>query len=113
VRAFIDGVIGAGAFDQIPLPVWAAMMDNAPEMHLHVGAGEATWPPFFCEDARNVRVPTLLLSGELSPPMFQPIMNELVRCLPIVEQATIPGVSHDLWNPPVFTETVLGFLAKH
>ena len=85
MRAFIDGVIGAGAFDQIPLPVRAAMMDNAPEMHLHVGAGEATWPPFFCEDARNVRVPTLLLSGELSPPMFQPIMNELVRCLPIVE----------------------------
>jgi pimeloyl-ACP methyl ester carboxylesterase len=113
VRAFIDGVIGAGAFDQIPSEVRTGMMDNAPELRLHVGAGEATWPPFYCEDARQVRVPTLLLSGELSPPMFSPMTEELARCLPIVERATIPGVSHDLWNPPVFTDTVLGFLARH
>jgi pimeloyl-ACP methyl ester carboxylesterase len=113
VRAFIDGVIGAGAFDQLPAEIRAEMMDNAPELDLHVGAGESTWPPFFCDDAGNVRVPTLLLSGELSPPMFEPITEELARCLPLVERATIPGVSHDLWDPPVFTATVLAFLARY
>ncbi len=114
-RAFLDPVIGEGAYDELPPPIQAAKLDNAAELGLHLEAGqaEADWPPFFCEDARNVRVPTLLLSGERSPAMFHRITDELARCLPMVDRATLPGVSHDLWNPPVFSETVLGFLAKH
>lgn len=114
VHVFIDGVIGEGAFKQIPPAERAKLMDNAPEMRMHVETPTATnWPPFSCEDAKRVRVPALLLSGEFNPPLFQLITRELARCLPTVEQATIPGVSHDLWNPPIFTETVLRFLAKH
>jgi len=113
VRVFIDGVIGDGAFDQIPALIQAAIMDNAAEWRLHAEAGEADWPPFFCENARNVHVPTLLLSGELSPPLFQLSTDELARCLPMVERLTIPDVSHDLWNPSLTTEAVFGFLARH
>jgi pimeloyl-ACP methyl ester carboxylesterase len=115
VRVFIDIVIGQeGAFDQIPPDIQVAIIDNAPELRLGVDTPfETMHPPFFCEDARQVRVPTLLLSGELSPPFFNLITEELARCLPMVERVTIPGVSHDLGDPQVYAETVLGFLAKH
>ena len=114
VRTFIDAVIGEGAFDQIPSEIQVAIMDNAAEFRQGVETPFETMnPPFFCEDAANVRVPALLVGGELSLPMFGRVLDELARCLPIVEQATIPGVSHDLWNLPVLTETVLGFLARH
>ena len=115
VRGFVDAVIGEeGAFDQIPPDNQAVLMDNAAELRLGVDTSfETMHPPFFCEDARQVRVPTLLLGGELSPLFFSRITEELARCLPIVERVTIPGVSHDLGDPQGYIETVLAFLAKH
>jgi pimeloyl-ACP methyl ester carboxylesterase len=112
VRAFIDGVLGKGAFDRLPPPVRASMMDNALEMK-----AETTAPDYFatiaCEDVQQVTVPTLLLNGERSPRMFHVIADEVARCLPNVEHATIPNVSHSTnANTQAFNETVLAFLAK-
>ena len=114
VRMFLDGVIGEGAFDQLPPAVQAAVMDNAAEMGVELETPLATYfSTLSRENIKRVPVPTLLLSGELSPPMFQRVIDELARCLQRAEQAMIPGVSHDLRNSPVFNETVLGFLPKH
>ena len=65
------------------------------------------------EDVRGVSMPTLLVNGELSPPVFRHTIDELARSLPQAEQRTIRGASHDLGDPVTFTELVLGFLAKH
>jgi pimeloyl-ACP methyl ester carboxylesterase len=114
VRLFLDGVIGEGTFDRLPLPVRTVVMDNAQEMRVEVETPEKTfYSTLSCDDLERVRTPVLLLRGELSPPLFRRILDELARCLPMTEQAMIPGVSHDLWNPPVFNETVLGFLGRH
>lgn len=114
VRVFLDSVIGAGAFEQVSPAERAQVMDNAAELRVELETPlETLVPTLSCEDVQRVHAPALLLSGELSPPVFHRITDELSRCLPVVERATILGVSHDLWNPPVFTETVLGFLAKH
>ncbi len=114
MRIFIDGVIGEGAFDQCPAPVQADMMDNAAEMVVELETPPDTvFSTLSREDVRGVSVPTLLLSGELSPPLFRDVTDELARSLPRAERATIPGASHDLGDPATFTEPVLGFLAKH
>lgn len=114
VSTFLDGVIGEGVFDQIPPPVQAAIMDNAEEMRVELETPPET---FFStlkrEDVERLPMPVLLLLGELSPTLFQHVTGALARCLPDAERATIPGVSHDLYNPPVFQETLLGFMARH
>ena len=71
---------------------------------------------FTCEDAKRVRVPTLLVKGEQSPKLFHNIIDILAGCLPNNEQATIPGESHELGRmekPEVFNRIVLEFLSKH
>jgi non-heme chloroperoxidase len=114
VRVFLDSVIGEGTFERLSSAERAQVMDNAAELRVELETPlETLVSTMSRDDVQRVHAPTLLLNGELSPPMFHRITDELSRCLPAVERATILGVSHDLWNPPVFTETVLGFLAKH
>ena len=114
MRIFIDGVIGEGAFDQCPAPVQAETMDNAAEMVVELETPPDTvFSSLSREDVRGVSMPTLLVDGELSPPVFRHTIDELARSLPQAEQCTIRGASHDLGDPATFTELVLGFLAKH
>lgn len=114
VRRFINGVLGDNAYENLPPNVRAIMMENARELK---GATMDTnlFPPFSCEDARNVSIPTLLLNGELSPNMFIQIQDILEQCLPNKERAMIPAASHGsvYENPQAFNEAVLTFLAKH
>ena len=43
---------------------------------------ENLFPPFLCEDASSITVPTLLVHGELSPRIFVLIQDLLEQCLP-------------------------------
>jgi pimeloyl-ACP methyl ester carboxylesterase len=114
MRIFIDGVIGEGAFDQCPAPIQAEMMDNAAEMVIELETlPDTVFSTLSREDVRGVLMPTLLLSGELSPPVFRDVIDELAAVMSQAERVMIPGASHDLGDPATFTETVLGFLAKH
>lgn len=114
VRVFLDSVIGEGTFEQLPEVERDRTMDNAAALRAELETpSETFFSTLTCADLQRIDAPTLLLSGELSPTVFPHVTRELARCLPRVEQAMIPGASHDLWNPPVFTKTVLGFLAKH
>lgn len=115
VQAFIDGVLGAGAFAHLPPPVRADMLDNADALRLETATpATAYFPAFTPEDARGVERPTLLVSGELSPPLFGRIADALERCLPRAERVTIPAASHAIHagNPPAYNHAVLNFLAR-
>jgi pimeloyl-ACP methyl ester carboxylesterase len=114
MRIFIDGVIGEDGFDQCPASVQAEIMDNAAEMAVELETPpETVFSTLSREDVRGVSMPTLLLIGGLSPPVFRHTTDELARSLPRAERVMIPGASHDLGDPATFTEPVLGFLAKH
>src|SRR5205823_3843045 len=71
VRYFLDGAVGKGTFDAMPLRVREAMMKNAPEMSAATLADySAFMPDFTCEDASRIKAPTLLLRGGNSPQMY-------------------------------------------
>ncbi len=114
VRRFVNGVLGDSAYENLPPHVRANMMENVRELKGATMDGNL-FPPFSCEDARVVRVPTLLLNGELSPKMFTQIQDILEQCLANKERAMIPAASHGLEyeNPEAFNEAVLTFIAKH
>ncbi len=112
VRLFASRVLGKGAFDRLPESARRRMLDNARILTLPEGV---LFTEFYCEDAGNIRVPTLLLTGDASPKRFLVVTDELSRCMPQAERAIIPGASHLLhgMNPLVYNKTVLSFLAKH
>ncbi len=115
VRIFLDGVIGTkGYFNQLPSDARAMIMENVKSLSGELAS--IITQCFTCEDAQRVRVPTLLVKGELSPKLFHNIIDILAGCLPNNEQAAIPGESHELGRmekPEVFNRKVLRFLSKH
>jgi non-heme chloroperoxidase len=113
-RIFLDGVIGNdGYFDQLPDDAHATIMDNVKSLSGELAS--IVTQRFTCENAQRLRVPTLLVKGELSRKLFHDIIDILAGCLPNNEQATIPGESHELGRiekPEVFNTIVLRFLSK-
>ncbi len=114
VRIFINGVLGEGSFDKMPPEARSAAMENAQELKDET-LSPGHFSSFSCEDAKKIKVPTLLLTGELSPPIFRPIIKELKHCIPDAKCIMIPKASHTMYsdNPEVFNAKVLSFLSRH
>ena len=114
VGKFLNAVMGRDAFARLSPSTRQALLDNAPAMQVETESSDY-FSPFTCEDAATVRQPALLLEGELSPPLFHLIVDELARCLPDTTRALIPGVSHaiHLGNPDAYATQVLRFLQRH
>lgn len=115
-RLFIDGMMGNGVFDRLPPSARQRILDNA---HL-IGAEPTEIDAMGSEDitrseAATIQAPTLLLTGDASPPMFLLVSRELARYLPNVEQAQICGASHLLhvMQPQAYNAAVLEFLTRH
>jgi len=118
VRLFINGVLGEGAYGNIPAFGHISFLENAREMKEliddHNTEGVDFYPVFTCNDAKKITIPALLVEGERSPEMFGMIHDQLEQCFPNVDRAFIPAASHDLkvHEPSVFSDIVLSFLNK-
>ncbi|GIW01581.1 alpha/beta fold hydrolase [Roseiflexus sp.] len=114
-RLFIDGMMGRGVFDGLSPSARQRIVSNA---HL-IGAEPTEIDAVSAEDitrdeAATIQAPTLLLTGDASPPMFLIVSRELARILPNVEQARISGAAHllHITHAQVYNAIVLGFLSK-
>lgn len=119
VRLFINGVLGEGAYGNIPHIGHITMLQNARELMGEMNGinseGVDFFPVFTCDEAEQMTMPALLVEGERSPEMFGLIHDQLERCFPDVERSFIPAASHDLkiQEPPLFSERVFPFLVRH
>jgi non-heme chloroperoxidase len=111
VRLYADQMLGGDYYDELPESARQRMLENArlltlPEPSLSTDFSQA--------DAAAIQVPTLLLTGELSPKHFLVVSDELARHLPRVERFTIPSASHFLhvMNPGAYNQAVLAFLGR-
>jgi len=59
-------------------------------------------------------VPTLLVGGEVSPPVVGVITDELARVLPDAQRTAIPAASHGMHvqNPVAYNAALRSFLAS-
>lgn len=115
VRTFINGVIGNGAFDRLPLPARETMLDNAAEMRAETATpSEQYFAPLLPDDVRGLKIPVLLVEGAFSPRMFGLITDELANSLPIVQRVVVPDASHGMHsqNPDVYNEAVMTFQSE-
>lgn len=116
VRLFIDGVQGqVNGFANLPQKFREGMLQNVHTMR----SARLTEDPrprsrLTCEEAGQIRIPTLLVHGERSPAQFVLTNEMLEKCIPNVERAILPSTSHSLEmeNPTGFNETVLEFLNR-
>lgn len=115
VRIFVDGVLGKGGFDRLPAAIQAAAMRNARELQAETSMPEEVYhTKISVQEVEGLRVPTLLVSSEISPRMFHRVSDRLAQALPVAQRAVIPGVSHNAHNanPAEFNRAVLSFLIR-
>lgn len=114
VRIFLDRVMGKqNFFDLLPLQVRQVIMENAKSLQ---GEMERGMPSFSLDEVKKISMPSLLVKGEFSPRFLLRIVEILSQSMPNSEQATIPGVTHDLGRmtkADIFNTKVLEFLEKH
>ena len=115
MRTFLSALFAPGAYELMPATTRAMLTDNLPELKAEARAPlPGTSPPYTCDDARAVRVPTLLLDGDRSAAFLRDITRELAACLPGVERGTIAGAAHALHAQQVqaFNQAVAAFLDR-
>ncbi len=116
IRIFIDGVMGEeNGFAKLPPKFREGMLQNAHTLKSsRLTDAPRPRPRLTCEDAGQIRSPTFLIHGELSPERFILTNDMLGQCLPNVERAMLPSASHglEMENPAGFNEIVLGFLRR-
>jgi pimeloyl-ACP methyl ester carboxylesterase len=110
---FTHFVLGKEAYINIPEERKDQMRANIkPQIAEFLGAG---FPPFTDDDARSIKAPALLVTGQNSPVFLLRMTDRLEELLPHAERTEIPDASHLMHeqNPGAYNEAVLGFLARH
>ncbi len=113
MRTFLSALVAPGAYEMMPATTRAMLGDNLAELTLEARAPlPGMSPRFTCDDARGVRVPTLLLEGAQSAVFLRDIAREIAACLPGIERGTIAGAAHALHAQQVraFNQAVEAFL---
>ena len=113
VREYLRIMVGMDVFDQLPGVAQAVIMNNARTLGpmlrtFYVGL------PFSRDDARKMKVPTLLITGSRSPKLYRLITAELAACLPNGQVVVLDGASHGLQieQPIEFNRAVNQFLSS-
>lgn len=112
VRAVVD-FSRKGTYNKIPEPFRKLVLRNAPELEA-LATSEEMYPALDRDAVRKIVVPTLLLSGEKSPPSQEAIDKVLERLLPekARQRVIIRDAAHGMWfqQPEACRKAVLEFL---
>ncbi len=102
-----------GGFKGLPVAFQTGMLQNTSTLKPLFASPPP--PSFTCEDAKTIKVPTLLVEGELTQRFRHLVVDELRRCLPHADRAEVHGVGHplEMVSPKDFNAAVLRFLAEH
>jgi len=105
--------VGGRNLDELPEKTRMIQLQNARTLLAEVLAAERE--PFLKEDARKVRTPALLLSGENSIPYLRRTAQLLSTSLSRVEFVTLQKTGHSMHsqNPAYYNSHALDFLGRH
>jgi len=113
LRAFGNAVFGRGGYDR-----FTEMRKEQVNANLSNARAEILGPGFLPlddKDIRRIQVPTLLVSGQRSIPLFHLLTDRLEELLPDTTRVEIPGATHSSHedNPAEYNRAVLEFLRNH
>jgi non-heme chloroperoxidase len=112
VRVFVTANAGPGGLAALPPEQLRWFVENAGPLKAQLRAG---FPDFGPDDARAIRVPTLLVSGTRTPRHVRAVTDRLEKLIPDVERLDIAGASHGMFatHPAEFNAGVLRFILAH
>jgi non-heme chloroperoxidase len=112
-KGFIDSLEGDGAYYSLSDATKEMMLQN--DRTLEKELPTRGRDPFSIDDAKKIRVPTLLVRGDSSARMYQEITKLLSDSLPHAQTVVVPNSSHAVHqqNPEIFNEAVLNFLSSN
>ncbi len=113
LQRFAYGMLGKETYERLPEERRQQARENLNTLRAQLlGAG---FPPLGDDDVREVRTPTLLVTGERSPEYLLRLTDRLQQLLPNVERVEIAGASHAMQEekPDAVSEAILGFLARY
>ena len=112
IATFADGLIGKGTYDGLADERKQQARDNVRAFRAQVlGVG---FPPLADHDVRGLQVPTLLMTGRLTPRYLVRLTERLHQLLPRAERVEIDAASHVMseQNPGAVNEAIVAFLAR-
>lgn len=112
IERFVRNVaLGEAGYQALPDWVKEHMKLNA-GTHAAQFRNNGGFVPFTPADARSIRVPTLVMTGQQSPAGLRVLSAELARQLPDVRTVEIPNASHamHLANPDATVTAIEAFL---
>lgn len=111
ISYFFDYNLGEGGWAKAPDLVKQNWRDNAWPV---AASSREPYPILPCESLKPLRVPTLLVVGENTRPLWAQASDALTHCLPDAEHVVIPGAGHAMYfnNPSAFNAAVTQFLKK-
>ena len=112
LRVFMSAVAGKERVAAIPDETFQTFVGNAGPFKAQLRAG---FPQFGEDDARSIRVPTLLVSGSETPTPLTAVTDRLEALLPDVTRLDIAGASHNMFttHPEEFNAGVIDFIGQH
>jgi pimeloyl-ACP methyl ester carboxylesterase len=113
IRLLVNWANGFDAYSQLSAANKAQGMPNSATWR---AALERPGPiDLTATDARGIRKPTLLVSGEKSVPPLRAVVQRLAELIPNSEVKVIPDASHGMnfQNPGALDAAILDFLEKH
>jgi pimeloyl-ACP methyl ester carboxylesterase len=111
-RLFVEEVaLGPGAWEQLPEPLRATMIDSAPAFAAE--QRDPTWPSIDLPALGRVERPVLLTQGDQSPSWFLEIVAKLAEEMDRAEVHTYSGAGHapHISHPADYLAGVTAFLA--
>jgi pimeloyl-ACP methyl ester carboxylesterase len=112
-RQFVEEVaLGPGAWEQLPAPLRATMIDSAPAIVAE--QQDANWASVDPVELSGIELPMLLTQGDQSPPWFPPVVAKLAEAIESANVLTYSGAGHapHLTHPDDYLAGVTDFLSR-
>ena len=101
-------------FATLPPEVRTVVLENAPEWKALTMSKDA-FPVIPLSAIRDLKIPTLLLSGRRSLKLSNAIDGQLERLLPQGERLILADATHEMWSeyPEECRNAAIAFMARH
>ncbi len=113
LQRLTDGIWGRSIFASLSAERRGVMLRNAGSMKVLTQSIDA-FPDLPRPSVAALRIPTLLIQGELASEIHGCVIEELAMLMPHATRAVISNAGHGspFENPHVFNDAVLGFLEE-
>ena len=104
-----NAILGKDAFTALSGTRLEQVRDNFMKAEL---LSQQFMMPLNENDVKSIKAPTLLITGEKSPPLWHKLTARLEELIPDTRHADIPNASHIMHedNAPAYNQVVLAFL---